>query len=469
MKIYRKRMPNGEFSPTFYVRVTVAGKLVHRSTGCTEERAARAAAKKLIDKLRQQSSAKGLVENFRELLAGGEPITFEQAFKKFEDKPKRKPIGAKQLAEKESYWEDFKKFIADKYPAVKKLSQVDVPMAQAYISHIRAHGRYDISIGYSQRRKGKKRPISYQNPSKQLSNRTCNVIHGTLQQVFEVLSHDAGLLENPFKAIPKLANEHESRDAFTPEELKLIGERADPFLYGIFCVGINTGLREGDICTLRWEEVDLASGWVARKMLKTGNTVRIPILPGLRTFLSGLPQAGEYVLPEQAQMYLTNSDGISYRVKKFLDRKDVNIANTRNVPGRKRAVTTKDVHSLRHTFCYLAAIHNVPLPVVQSIVGHVDPKITQMYTDHVQDAVKKERLAAMPDYLGLSAGEAEPVEQTPTLTRDEQISGILRSADEKNWRSAIQTALAMLDNTPAQTQAQGGQLQASSAPVTATR
>jgi integrase len=145
-------------------------------------------------------------------------------------------------------------------------------------------------------------------------------------------------------------------------------------------VGITTGLREGDICTLRWCEVDTEGGWIVRQMLKTGNTVRIPILPALRTYLETLPRDGEFVLPEHAAMYNDNPSGISYRVRRFLA-DTLKLQKTRAAEGRTRRVSVRDVHSLRHTFCYMAAIHNVPLPIVQSIVGHVDPAITRMYAE----------------------------------------------------------------------------------------
>ena len=441
MRIYRKKMPNHQLSPTFYVKAFVNGRLVHRSTGCSEERAARASAKKLLGKLREQSSAKGLVENFRQVLAGGEPVTLDEAFGLFKGKPRRKPIGEKQLAEKLSYWDDFRQFMSDRYPAAKELSQVDVTMAQAYISHVREHGRYDTKIDYSRGPGRRREKVSFTRAAQKLSNRTLNVIQETIQQVFETLTHDAGLLENPFRAIHKLPNEYASREAFTPEELKKIGEKADPFILAIFMVGVNTGLREGDICTLLWTEVDLQGGWIARRMLKTGNTVRIPILPALRAFLETLPRDGEFVLPEHAAMYNDNPSGISYRVRKFLA-DTLKLEKTRAAEGRTRKVSVRDVHSLRHTFCYTAAINNVPLPIVQSIVGHVDPAITRMYADHVQDAVKKERLAVLPDYLRPSPAPALP--PAPTENREQKAIDILSRADDANWRKSIDEALAVL-------------------------
>ncbi len=247
--------------------------------------------------------------------------------------------------------------------------------------------------------------MAYVNRHSNLSPRTCNVYHRTLQEIFDTLFDDASLVTNPFKAIPKLENNSESREAFTADELRLIGENADPFLYAIFAIGINTGLREGDICTLRWDEIDLDSGWITRRMRKTGHSVRIPILQALHGFLLDLQStrtSNEYVLPEQAETYLSNPAGISYRVRKFLE--SLKISTTRKVEERTREVSVKDVHSLRHTFCYLAALQGVPANIVQSIVGHMDPKITEMYMNHATDEAKREKLQSLPNYLGIPSG-----------------------------------------------------------------
>ena len=55
-------------------------------------------------------------------------------------------------------------------------------------------------------------------------------------------------------------------------------EKDDDFILALFAIGTCTGLREGDICTLRWSEVDLESGWITRRTSKTGSIVTIPIL-----------------------------------------------------------------------------------------------------------------------------------------------------------------------------------------------
>lgn len=403
VSVFRKRMPNGDLSPTFYYRVMVGRKRYTGSTGCTRQADALKFERDKLDVLRKQRSARAVVENFRDELAGGRRVELDKAFDLFRGKPRRKPVGPKQMASKESYWADWLAFLKARYPSARRLSDVTLEMAQSYICQLRENGKFDKEVGY--KLKYRRSAVTYEAGCVKLSPRTVNVYHKTLQQIFDTLADDASLIDNPFRKVLKLDNEYEQRDAFTPEELKKIGEASrtnDPFVFALFVLGMGTGLREGDICTLRWQEVDLAGGWITRRMSKTGKLVRIPIMPSLRAFLDQalatrtLDQ--EFVLPEHAAIYLSNPSGIGYRVRAFLE--GLSIVTTRKVDGRSRAVSVKDVHSLRHTFCYLAAIHGVPANIVQSVVGHMDERMTQMYMDHASDQVKREKLSQLPDYLG---------------------------------------------------------------------
>ena len=49
--------------------------------------------------------------------------------------------------------------------------------------------------------------------------------------------------------------------AFTSEELKRIYDNLDDFTRPLFMMAVWTGFREGDICTLKWNEVDLVHRW----------------------------------------------------------------------------------------------------------------------------------------------------------------------------------------------------------------
>ena len=248
---------------------------------------------------------------------------------------------------------------------------------------------------------------------------------------------DAGMIENPFAKIPKLKNETESREAFTEKELKLIGEKADGFVKPIFVIGVTTALRKGDICTLKWKEVDLKTDLITRKTLKTGRIVEIPILAPLRSFLLekyDQTNHSKYVLPNHAEMYLNNPSGITWRVKTFLE--SIGIKTTKKVDGRDRAISIKDVHSLRHTFCYYAGVYGIPFLIVKDIVGHASPLMTELYQKHAENNIKREKLMKMPDFLGMSANTGQPLlEAEPERT---QLKELADSADINKIKQAIE-------------------------------
>lgn len=201
----------------------------------------------------------------------------------------------------------------------------------------------------------------------------------------------------------------EPRQPFTESELQTIKENFAPFIEPLFIIAMATALREGDICTLKWSEIDFENRVIRRsKMRKTGKGVDIPIMPHLYQYLQTLWQNrnakskfAEYVLPEHAKMYLNNRSGVPYRIKKFLEEK-CGIVTTEKRPDRTRAVSIKDLHSCRHTFCYYAGLNGVPLNVVQSIVGHMTPEMTKHYSDHASLEAKREKMQLLPDFMQMT-------------------------------------------------------------------
>lgn len=366
--------------------------------GCTTKAAALAYEKRIREtakELAAQKNVDALVQNFKRELVGGDNITLDNAFSIFEKKPSKRSRSDKQMAAKRSYWGDFCAFIRSSYPDLVNLDQITRQHAEEYINYLKHNGRFIRDI-----QNGKKASYTAVNS---LSNTTINVYHKTLRSIFAKLSEDAGLLFNPF-GFDMLENGSANREAFTIEELKLIGDNLTPFVRPIFTIGICTGLSEGDICLLKWSDIN--GNWISRKRKKTKVNLDIPIMPPLQNFLKeqyAVSGDQEYVLPEHAAMYLENPDGISYRVKKFLE--SIGIQTTRVFEGRQRATSVKDVHSLRHTFAYLAGCYQIPLPIVQSILGHMSPEMTKHYQAHADRKAKEKYLSQMPDFLGVSAAQ----------------------------------------------------------------
>ena len=393
--------------------------------GCTTKREAEEFEKNLrkyVQEAAAKKDVKQLIEHFREELTGSKDILLTEAYERSLEKPKTRMPSEKQVRSKRSYWLDFVAFLQDRYPDLQKLSEVRPLHAEAYIQYLRKNGRFNKTVSYKGTVITQERSYQLQT---ELSSQTINTYQQVLTEVFQLLARDAGIAENPFSSIPRLKKNAETREAFSEEELGVIRDNLDDFTQPLFTIAIATALREGDICTLKWSEIDFKRDLIIKRMRKTGNMVEIPIMPPLRVYLWQLhtdSAESEYVLPKHAEMYLNNSSGVSYRIKQFLENK-CRITTTKTLEGRSRAVSVKDLHSCRHTFCYYAGLYGIPLSIVQSIVGHMTPEMTKHYSAHASLSAKREQMRQLPEFMMLTGLE----------TRDDE------SADREELHRLIST------------------------------
>ena len=396
----------------FYYEFMTNGKRYYGiCDGCTTKRMAEEYEKKIrsvIAKASEQKSVRALVENFREELTGGTRIPLEKAFDLSLKKPHRKKSSPQVKAQKRETFRDFVAFMNEKYPDIRDIASVQKKHAEEYIGWISENGRFQKEVFYL--RNGKK--VMRQTEAG-LSARTLNLYLTTAKEVFRLLQQDAGLMDNPFD-IPKISRNEETREAFSNAELKLIFRNLDEFTRPLFTMAITTALREGDICTLRWSDLNLPERLLRRIMNKTGQLVEVPLSEELCSYLNEQKNDAadsEYVFPEHAKMYLSNRSGVSYRVKEFLER--IGIRTTRIPRGRTRAVSIKDLHSCRHTFCYYAGLRGIPLAVVQSIVGHMTPEMTKHYTAHATLEDKRKNMLAMSNLVQLTSADSGSYTEKP--------------------------------------------------------
>jgi integrase len=170
--------------------------------------------------------------------------------------------------------------------------------------------------------------------------------------------------------------------------------------------GIYTGLRLGDCCRLAWESVNLERQVIQVVPEKTkkhthGRFVTIPIHSQLLAELQGMHDNGlsrdnaltGFVNPKVADMYLNRKWQLDEGLRRIF--KAANITMSVRVEGRSRKMVVASFHSLRHTFVSLSANAGVPLPVVQSIVGHTSTAMTRHYYHENLDALRS-AVAAIP-------------------------------------------------------------------------
>jgi integrase len=384
----------------YHYRFSVDGKGYNGvCKNCTNLAQAEAYEKKIreeVTAMRKFKTVTALVDAYRYELSGGAPVTLDEACELQLKKPTRRPMTKENLLQRRTYWNDFRTFLRDKYPELKNLSDVRRIHCEEYVGYLTKNGRYVQDVSYQL---GKK-TVTYRTKGYRLSPRTIGLIAENASWVFKGLSEDAGLSRNPWDGVILPEKNPVSREVFTEDELNRIriGIQGDDFCKPLFTVAAVTGLTEGDICTLKWSEIHWIEKCIIRYRRKTKVLLEIPIMGQLEAYLRSLPRVSEYVFPEHAKLYLETCDGVSYRIGNFLT--SLGIKTTVSREGM-RDVSVKDLHSMRHVFCYYAGAAGIPLPVVQSIVGHLTPEMTRHYMRHSNHAVSQREIERLPGFLWL--------------------------------------------------------------------
>jgi len=160
-----------------------------------------------------------------------------------------------------------------------------------------------------------------------VSPRTWNVSLTLLKGLFRRLDQYADAWRGYLSKQPTKDEDSVHREPFTPEEIDavLAAADSDPEIKQLIITAVCTAMRRGDVCRLRWREVDLQQGFIVVKTSKTGETVEIPIFPKLQEVL-GRAQAGrsiapkDFVFPVAAHLYTSNPDSLNHRLQVVLER-----------------------------------------------------------------------------------------------------------------------------------------------------
>lgn len=317
--------------------------------------------------IRTNKTVTALVENYRKELSGGKDVSIEEALDLAAAKPSRHEAGENYASLRRTYWGDFVAFLKATFPDVKYLSNIRRSHCEAYVKRLVDEGRFVQELR-SDCKGG-------------LSPKTVKEYASACKWVMLRLEEDAGIIHNPWTGVVLPAPAPIARDIFTMDELRTIWEglARDTFCLPLFVIAANSGMTEGDICTLKWSEIDFAGRMIRRDRRKTGAEIILPIIPELAAYLSTLPRTGEYVLPEHAERYLKRRTSVPGKVKRFLE--SLGIKTTVSRDGI-RNVSVKDLHSLRHIFCYRAKRAGIPEDLIAKMVGHKIVEMTRHYADH---------------------------------------------------------------------------------------
>jgi integrase len=213
----------------------------------------------------------------------------------------------------------------------------------------------------------------------------------------------------PLKSFKESASEETERRAFTPAEIKILYTKApDDFWRYMVVAAFYSGLRMGDLITLKIGEIDFHENALRLTTGKTGRRMIIPIAKPLLNLLAGLIKTipvnnpNRYLWPEQAPRYEKHGSNVfSNDFYKFLlvpaglapKRTHAKIKHGR---GAKRNSVNVSFHSLRHSFVsYLKATGSNPA-VARELAGHSSDLINNLYT-HIPQSTLSDAIAKLPE------------------------------------------------------------------------
>ena len=213
----------------------------------------------------------------------------------------------------------------------------------------------------------------------------------------------------PAVKLPKsTVKKNKSEKVLTVEEQRIFEKMFLKSSYGsVYRLVLQTGLRVGEVCGLRWQDVDLGNGVLHVRQQSQASAYRSPArkrgepiitTPKTETSIRDIPltKAAVQILREQKSKSFTQIIVIEYRDYVFHSLEG-NLYTTSTLNKALKQIAKKaelspiSMHTLRHTFATRCLEAGMKPKVLQEILGHADISTTMnTYTHVLEDERVKE-------------------------------------------------------------------------------
>jgi len=172
------------------------------------------------------------------------------------------------------------------------------------------------------------------------------------------------------------------------DECKRLIGCCSPHLKPIVTTAVNTGMRRGEILSLKWEQIDLRHGYISLTDTKSGEGREVPINDTLGAMFEKMPHSIESIY------VFTDRDGKPYKdVKKSF-----------STALRNAEIYDFRFHDLRHTFASQLVMKGVDLTTVKELLGHKSIIMTMRYA-HLAPEHKTKAVKVLDEVLKSSTNE----------------------------------------------------------------
>ncbi len=251
-------------------------------------------------------------------------------------------------------------------------------------------------------RKEQKSQFKDKKEKKPISNTTINRELEIIRKMFNIAIDNGWYYDtNPAssKVVKKLREDNKIERFLDPKEEKVllkhcVGEHS--YMKPIIICALNTGMRKGEILSLKWDCVNFKDGFVTLLHTKSNKVRKIPISSYLKPIFKDLKK-------EKCCDYVFSNPITKNRYS------DLKRSFKRLCKNAK--ITNFRFHDLRHSAGTRMATSGIDLVVVQEILGHADIRTTMRYTH----AVTERKLSAV-EALAKFSKKAERAKNTKKKT-----------------------------------------------------
>ncbi len=222
---------------------------------------------------------------------------------------------------------------------------------------------------------GKDRPLTEVTPvqiesykiqrQSKIADSTVNRELALLKRMFNLaITWDLYFGLNPVRKVRFFRESNNRLRVLNPEEEEKLLQNAIPYLQDLIRFALNTGLRTGEIFSLRWSHVDLQRGILAVFASKTQTIREIPINSAARKVLEAwkLNQKNEILFynPQTGKPFVDLKAGFALACE-------------------KAGIEEVTWHTLRHTFASRLVNSGVDIVTVKELLGHSSISVTMRY------------------------------------------------------------------------------------------
>jgi len=201
-----------------------------------------------------------------------------------------------------------------------------------------------------------------------LRNSSCNKILNILKHMFTKAVEWEMVESETLKRIRKvklLRDDGKRLRYLSKEECQALINNCDPHLYPIVITALNTGMRKGEILSLKWDNVDLRHGFILLDVTKNGERREIPINRTLKATLQAITRRLDV-----PYVFFDQNIGKAYQ----------DVKRSFKTALRRTGIKDFHFHDLRHTFASHLVMAGVDITTVKELLGHKTLIMTLRYS-----------------------------------------------------------------------------------------